>query len=117
MILSTNSVRLACQRRRDTAEEYPRDQQADPDDKAKQADEINRGELAEALLPQRLEVRKHADREESKNKEDDTEGIGLADRRRHVFRDIRRRAEREVEADDERHQKADDELRKPLPDF
>src|ERR1700733_12935847 len=52
-----NAVRrLACQRRRDATEEEPGDQQTDPDDETEQAEEIDRGELAESFLPQRLEV-------------------------------------------------------------
>src|SRR5271168_2572709 len=59
--------RSACQRRRDAAKEQPRDQKSDPDDKSEQAEEIDGGKLAEALLPQRLEVRQDADREEGED--------------------------------------------------
>ena len=98
-------------------EEDPRNRQPDPDHEAEQADHIDRGEPAEALLPQQLEVRQHSDREEGQDEEDDPEGVGFADCGRDVLGDLGRGAEREIEADDEGHHEADDELRKALPDF
>src|SRR6516165_5289430 len=108
---------LARQRRRDAAEEDPGDQKADPDDEAEQAQQIDGGEFAEAFLPEHFEVRQHADGEEGQNKEDDTERIGFADRRRYLLGDVGRRAERKIEADRERDHEADDEFREALPDF
>src|ERR1700758_718252 len=67
-----------CQRRLESAEEQPRDQQSHPDHEAEQADEIDRGELAETLLPKLAEIREHADREEGENEEDDAESVGLS---------------------------------------
>src|SRR6478672_2468380 len=107
----------AGERRLDAGKEQPRDQQAHPDHEAEQADEIDRGQFADAFRPQPLEVRQDADREERQDEEDDAEGVGLADRGGHLGRDIRRRAEHEIEASHEGDDEADDELRKTLPDL
>ncbi len=100
------------QRRRNAVKENPRDQKPDPDDEAEQADEVDRGELAEPLLPQRAEVREDADREEGQDEEDHAKGVGFADRGRNVLGNVGRRSEREVEAGDKRDNKADDEFGK-----
>src|SRR5438105_14665437 len=110
-------VPSAGQRRLDAGEEQPRDQQADPDHEAEQADEIDRGQSADAFRPQPLEVRQNADREERQDEEDDAEGVGLADRGGHLGRDISRRGERKIETSREGDDEADDELRKALPDL
>src|SRR5262245_43320051 len=73
--------RSAGKGRLDAAEEQPGDQQADPDHEAEQAHDINRGELADSLLPQLLEVRQNTDREERQDEEDHPERVGFADRR------------------------------------
>jgi hypothetical protein len=54
---------LTSERRLDAAEEEPGDQQPDPDNKAEQAHQIDRGELADAVLPELAEVGEDADRE------------------------------------------------------
>src|ERR1700756_399977 len=89
------------ERRGDAGEEQPRDREPDPDDEAEQADDVDGGELADALLPQPAEVREKADREERENEEDDAERVGLAHRRQHLGGEIRRRAECEIESDRE----------------
>ncbi len=45
----------------DAAEEKPRDQQPDPNNKAEQANQIDCGELADTFLPERAEIRQDAD--------------------------------------------------------
>src|SRR3954469_7155058 len=105
----------ADQRWLDAGKEQPRDQQSDPDHEAEQADEIDRGQFADAFGPQLLEVGQNADREEGQDEEDDAEGVGLADRGGHLGRDIRRHGEREIEPGGEGDDEADDELRKALP--
>src|SRR5476649_2285775 len=105
----------AGQRRLDAGEEQPRDQQAHPDHEAEQADEIDRGQSADAFRPQPLEVRQNADREERQDEEDDAEGVGLADRGGHLGGDIRGGGERQIEPGRERYDEADDELREALP--
>src|ERR1700688_5020882 len=105
------------ERRLDAAEEDPRDQEPDPDHEAEQAHEIDRGELAEAVLPELAEVRQDADREEGKDKEDHAERVGFANRRRELGKRRGRARERDNKPDHERYQEADDELRKALPDF
>src|SRR5215471_18790851 len=111
------SLALARQWWRDAAEEDPGDQEADPDNETEQAEQIDRGEFAKPFLPERLEIRQHADGEESQNEEDDAKRVGLADRRRHLLGDVGRRAERKIKSDGERDHEADDEFREALPDF
>src|SRR4029077_11298834 len=88
-----------------------------PDHKTEQTDDINDRELANALLPQRAEVREHTDREEREDEEDHAEGIGLAHRGGNLGGNVRRGAENEVDADQRSRQKAEDELRESLPDL
>src|ERR1700681_1850025 len=71
----------AGERRLDAAEEDPGDQEPTPDHEAEQADEVDRGELAEAVLPELPEVGEDADREEGQDKEDDAEMVCLRHRR------------------------------------
>src|SRR3984957_14078262 len=52
------------QRGLDAREEQPGNDQSDPDHEAEQADEIDRGQFADALLPQLLEVGENADGKE-----------------------------------------------------
>src|ERR1700689_4491791 len=111
------SNRSACERRLEAAEEQPGDQEPDPDHKSEQADEINRGKLAEALLPELAEVGEHADREERQDKEDHPEDVGLARRGGKRFGDFGRRSDREPERDGKDKDEAEDELREALPDF
>src|SRR5476651_1176923 len=87
------------ERRLDAAEEDPRDQQPDPDHEAEQAHEIDRSELAEAILPKLAEVRQNADREEGENKEDHAERIGLTNRGRELRERRGRTRERDHEPD------------------
>jgi hypothetical protein len=47
--------------RLDTAEEEPRDKKADPNNKAEQAHEVDRGKLANPFLPELAEIREDAD--------------------------------------------------------
>src|SRR5262245_44008775 len=89
-------LRSAGQRRLDAAEEQPGNQQPDPDHKTEQAHEIHRGETANALLPELLEVGEHTDREEGQDEEYDAQRIGFAHRRRHLRRDVRWRRKREI---------------------
>src|SRR6202030_1882495 len=107
----------ARQRRLEAAEEQPGNQQPDPDHKSEQADEINRGKLAEALLPELAEVREHADRKERQDKEDDPEDVGLARRGGKRLGNLRRRSDREPERDRKHEDEAEDQFREALPDF
>jgi hypothetical protein len=54
---------LTGERRLDAAEEEPGDQQPNPDNKAEQAHEIDRGKFADPVLPELAEVGEDADRE------------------------------------------------------
>src|SRR5260370_4404401 len=62
------------------AEEQPGNQQADPDHEAEQADDVDGGELADALLPQLPEVGQNADRKGRQDEEDHPVPVGFADR-------------------------------------
>src|SRR6516225_9467128 len=109
--------RSAGQRRLDAAEKQPGNYESDPDHEAEQADGVDGGELADALLPQLLEVGQNADREERQDEKDHPERVGFADRGGDFGGDIRRSTERKVETDHEGHHEAEDELREALPDF
>src|SRR5262249_59735317 len=112
-----SSQRSAGQRRLDAAEEQPGNYEADPDHEAEQADDVDRGELADALLPQLLEVGENADREERQDAKDYPERVGFADRDGDLRGDIRRSTEREIETDQERHHEADTAHPHTLPDL
>src|SRR5262249_48932764 len=62
--------------------------EADPDHEAEQADDVDGGELADALLPQLLEVGQDADREERQDEKDHPERVGFADCGRDLRGDI-----------------------------
>src|SRR5579871_6901000 len=111
------SLLLAGERRLETAEEKPGDQQPDPDHEPEQADKIDRGKLAKTLLPEFSKIRQDADREEGQHEEDHPEDIGLTGSRRQSLGDLRRRAKREPKRNREHQDEAEDEFREPLPDF
>src|SRR5258707_174490 len=75
------------------AEKQPLNQKPDPNDKAEQADKIDRIEFAKALLPQFSEVREHADRKKGQDEEDHAEDVGFAGSRRQRLGDVRRRSQ------------------------
>src|ERR1700740_754632 len=77
----SSSELTGCQRRPDPARENPGNDQSCPDDEAEQAHHIDRGELADAFLPELSEVGHHADGEKSQNEKDAAEGVRLAHRR------------------------------------
>src|SRR5207248_6913517 len=104
------------QRRLDSVEKQPGDDQPDPDDEAEQADEIDRGEPANAFLPKPPEIRNDADGEEGQDKEQEPEnmragGDGLADR------NVTGRVDTPNQQDNERQSVAEDEFGEALPDF
>src|ERR1700733_13574300 len=108
---------LADERRLEAAEEQPGDQQAHPDHKSEQANEIDRGKLAETLLPEFAEIRQHTDREEGEHEEDHAKHIGLAGSRGKCLGDLRRRAQRKPQRHGEHDDETEDELRESLPDL
>src|SRR6266446_5567481 len=69
------------QRRLDPAEENPGNDQACPDDEAEQAHHIDRGELADAFLPELSEVGHHPDGEKRQDEKDTAEAVRFAHRR------------------------------------
>src|ERR1700723_974825 len=85
---------LADERRLEAAEEQPGDQQAHPDHKSEQADEIDRGKPAKTPLPEFAEIRQHTHREEGEHEEDYAEPVGFAGGRWKRLGDLRGRAER-----------------------
>src|SRR6202035_3759838 len=105
---------LADERRLEAAEEQPGDQQAHPDHKSEQADEIDRGKLAETLLPEFAEIRQHTDREEGEHEEDHAKHIGLARSRRKRLGDLRRRAQRKPQRHGEHDDEAEDDVDEEL---
>src|SRR5215475_3903448 len=112
-----NLFTSACERRLEAAEEQPGDQEPDPDHETEQADEIDRSQLPEALLPELAEVGEHADREEGQDEEDHPEDVGLSGCGGKRLSDLGRRADRKPQRHGKDEDKAQDELRKALPDF
>src|SRR6516164_1432839 len=99
--MGCSSEGLAGQRRLDAGKEQPGNQQADPDHEAEQADDVDGGEFADALLPQLPEVGENADREERQDEKDHPERVRFADRDGDLRGDIRWSTERNVETDHE----------------
>ena len=59
-------------------EEQPRDQQADPDDVSKQAEQVNRCQFRDSFLPQSSEIGERADGKEGHHKKDAAKDIGFS---------------------------------------
>src|SRR5262249_44950622 len=106
-----------CQWRLDPMEEQPRNQEADPDDEAEQADEVDGGQFADALLPEFPEIGEHAERKERQDEEDDAKGIRLGDGERKLAREFCRRAESDSQTDRKGQNETKDEFRKALPNL
>src|SRR5262245_65430759 len=70
--------RSAGQRRLDAAEKQPGNYESDPDHEAEQADGVDGGEVADALLPQLIEVGQHGEREVAQDEEDHHRQDGVA---------------------------------------
>ena len=94
----------------------PRDQQADPDDVSKQAQEINRGQFRDAFLPQFSEIRERADGKEGHYKEDPAKNVGFS-HGRFDFGSQSGNQRSQSEYEHESGNIAQDELGESLPDL
>src|SRR5437773_1851710 len=113
----SSSELTGCQRRLNPAEENPGNDQACPDDEAEQAHHIDRGELADALLPELSEVGHHPDGEKRQDEKDAAEAVRFAHRRLDLGHQRRRRSQSKKQNHQKCHHVADDEFREAVPDL
>src|SRR6516225_8319330 len=110
-------ISLSSERRLETREEQPGNQQSHPDYEAEQAYDINRREFSETVLPELSEIGEHVDLKEDQDEEDDAEHVGLTGRGRQRLCDLGCRAGRKPQRDRKHQHKAENELWEALPDL
>src|SRR5436190_2525243 len=117
-MIFASSPWLACyQRWINAAKKDEGNHQSHPDDKAEQAEQINRRQPADTFLPKLSKIAHHADREKRHNEKDTAKSIGFPHGRLELPGKLRRSAQRQDQNHHESHNVADDKLRKALPDL
>jgi hypothetical protein len=117
-MIFASSPWLACyQRWINPAKKDKGNHQSHPDDKAEQAEQINRRQPADTFLPKLSEIAHHAGREKRHNEEDTAKSVGFSHGRLELPGKLKRSAQRQDQNHHESHNVADDKLRKALPDL